>query len=96
MLTETRRTKRTAGASDSDAVSVFDALKHVNPLTTRLPLPDLSTIPSTLAFDLFSDYWPPAPSSRPNWNIEQQMRAAGYSVELVERHCLRAALSWGL
>ena len=94
-----RKSKRTV----IDTASSFDPMKNVFPLPTRLPLlaAELQSIPSSISLDLFADLWPPAPSSFSNtpgksWNIENQMRAAGYSVELVMRHCVKAALSWGL
>ena len=78
---------------------VFDPLRNIIPLASRLPLlAELDTIPSSLIIELFADYWPPAPSSYRdrNWEIEKQMQAAGYSIDLIKKHCVKAALSWGL
>ena len=84
-----RRSKRTLDTL-STAEASFDPLKNVIPIPTRLPLlaAELESIPSTISVDLFADLWPPVPSSFANtpgreWNMEKQMRAAGYSVELI-------------
>jgi hypothetical protein len=75
-------------------------LKNIIPLPTRIPfnLAETDIIPSEIVLDLFADYFPPAPSSYldKEWNVEKQMRAAGYSLEIIKRHCVKAALSWGL
>lgn len=96
-----RRSKRTLDTAT--ATATFDPLINVIPLPTRLPLlaAEIESIPSTISIDLFADLWPPVPSSFSNtpgreWNVEKQMRAAGYSVELIMKHCVKAALSWGL
>ena len=69
-------------------------------MPTRLPLKlaELEIIPAEIVLDLFADYFPPAPSSYRDkeWNIEKQMKAAGYSLDIIKRHCVKAALSWGL
>lgn len=89
----TRRTKRAI-----ESVEEFDPLKNYIPLPTSLPIlkTELDAIPSAIVLDLFADYWPPAPSSKANWDIERQMNAAGFSMDLIKMHCVKAALSWGL
>ena len=92
-----RSTRRPGTQAETDQ---FDPLKNIIPLPTRLPLKlaELEIIPAEIVLDLFADYFPPAPSSYRDkeWNIEKQMKAAGYSLDIIKRHCVKAALSWGL
>ncbi len=78
----------------------FDPLSRHQPLSTRLPLPDLSTVEDSIVVELIEEFMPKAPSAmttqKREWRIEAQMLAGGFTVELIKRHCLKAALSWGL
>jgi hypothetical protein len=78
----------------------FDPLLRHQPLTTRLPLPELSSINNALVLELMEEFMPKAPSAmitqKREWRIEAQMLAGGFTVDLIKRHCLRASLSWGL
>jgi hypothetical protein len=83
------------------SVENFDPLKNVHPLPLSVAI-DLSAVSARISdstlIDLFTDFWPPAPSSfrDRSWDIKVQMRAAGFSTELVKNHCLKAAFSWGV
>ena len=96
-ISSRRSTRRPGTQAETDQ---FDPLKNIIPLPTRLPLKlaELEIIPAEIVLDLFADYFPPAPSSYRDkeWNIEKQMKAAGYSLDIIKRHCVKAALSWGL
>ena len=66
---------------------------------TVLPLTALDALPDGLVLQLTEELLPPAPrhlARTISWDIGTQMKAAGYSLDTIKRHCLRAALSWGL
>lgn len=99
-ITDGPSTRRTTRKSAQAETEVFDPLKNIIPLPTRLALnhAELEIIPNEIVLDLFADYFTPAPSSYRDkeWDIEKQMRAAGYSLDIIKRHCVKAAFSWGL
>jgi hypothetical protein len=94
--------KTTAASSAASKQPRFDPLMHSREHSvsvTALALPDLDSIPTGLLLVLLEEYLPPAPKNlaRPlKWDINEQMRAAAYSPDILKQHCLRSALSWGL
>lgn len=96
--TSKRQTKRTVASSTSS----FDPLQNVIhlPLSVQVNIDTISEqVSDSDLIDLFADFLPPAPSSFRGdraWKIETQMRAAGFSPDILRKHCLKAAFSWGI
>ena len=89
-----------SGRQQHQTTVQFDPLSRHQPLSTSLPLPELASIDDGVVLELIEEFMPKAPSAMATqnrkWRIDAQMLAGGFTVDLIKRHCLKSALSWGL